>query len=192
MQESLPTKILSYAAIIIAGWGIVYPKPYGLVALLHVSMPWIALWLFKLSGKQRANEDLAIQIAVAFLVLPGVALSFMARTQFHAVRWMDALWLAIAVSAIFTISILKVNGWLHGFSWLTILGLLIFLSYGYGAGMEINALLDRSVPTIYSAKVLASYSSYSRRTPSYHLELGPWGPMRFDQTISVPSSFYKS
>ena len=60
-------------------------------------------------------------------------------------------------------------------------------SYGYGAGMQLNALLDGSTRQIFYVLVTGKHVSSGRST-SYHLQLAQWGPNTSGQDLMVPSS----
>jgi hypothetical protein len=61
---------------------------------------------------------------------------------------------------------------------------------GYGAGLEVNALLDQSTPISYPVAVLSKHVSRGRST-SYHFAPAPWGPYRTSEDVRVPGWRYR-
>ena len=69
-------------------------------------------------------------------------------------------------------------------------GFLLLASYGYGGGMQVNAALDSSTPSIHPIRVLGKRMTRSRGT-SYYLQLEPWESLP-QKEISVPRSAYQA
>jgi hypothetical protein len=55
--------------------------------------------------------------------------------------------------------------------------------------MQVNALLDRSVPRPFRVVVISKYASHGKST-SYHLKLAPWGPKVSGQDLMVSYIHY--
>jgi hypothetical protein len=185
---------LNIAAWVIAGWAWLYPRPYNLAITLLILMPWLAVTLMARSEglfhiDQRRND--AHPSLGPMFIMPGLILAVRALNDMHALEWKPALGLSIVVGSLLWIAVVKVDPDLRSRAVSLVILLFITLAYGYGAGMETNALLDRSAPSVYSAHVMHKHVSSGRHT-TYDLLLEPWGPQAQSENISVSSSLYRS
>jgi hypothetical protein len=74
--------------------------------------------------------------------------------------------------------------------WGAMIGMLFIAgAYGYGLAAAADTIPDRATPANYSVTVENKHESHGRST-SYYLDLGPWGPMRGPNSLSVPLSIY--
>ncbi len=67
---------------------------------------------------------------------------------------------------------------------------MIAVAYGYGAPYIINATFDQAIPTEYRASMLSKYSS-GGKTTTYYLNVGPWGPRRAADNVTVSHDYYR-
>jgi hypothetical protein len=79
--------------------------------------------------------------------------------------------------------------WLKKHHGIVALLLILCCAYGYGAGLQVNALLDRSAPQTYRVMVNSKYVSHGKST-SYHLKLAPWGPNEGEQNLMESKGLY--
>jgi hypothetical protein len=186
---------LNIAAWVIAGWAWLYPRPYNLAITLLILMPWLAVILMARSEglfhiDQRRND--AHPSLGPMFIMPGLILAVRALNDMHALEWKPALGLSIVIGSVLWIfTAVKVDTDLRSRRVSLVILPFIMLAYGYGAGMEINALLDRSAPSVYSVHVMHKHIS-SGRHRTYDLLLEPWGPEAQSENISVSSSLYRS
>jgi hypothetical protein len=86
----------------------------------------------------------------------------------------------------------KVDASLHARPATLVLAFLITFAYGYGAGLEINQLLDHSAATVYSGRVMGKHISSGSKHTNYDLEVNSPELDAFNGNLSVPSSLYHS
>lgn len=173
-------------------WGLFYPRPYELVIAILVFLPLVALALIACSkGIIRVDQnknDPHPSLALAIMV-PALALAIRSLAGLYVVRWSNALWLAIGIGALIWYATLKVDPTLATRRVGAIAWAAVALFYGYGAGLQANAVLDRSPSTTYEATISRKYISRGRST-SYHLRLNPWGPRQDGSSIQVARPLY--
>jgi hypothetical protein len=123
------------------------------------------------------------------LILPGLFLSLIALQRIAPIGWERPLLLAAFGSAILVGLAFWCDAWLKKHLGATALLLILCCGYGYGAGLQVNALLDRSTPETYRVIVTGKHVSHGKST-SYHLNLAPWGPEVSGQDLMVSRSLY--
>jgi len=105
------------------------------------------------------------------------------------IGWKGPLLLTTVGSAILVGLAFWCDPWLKKHLGTTALLLILCCSYGYGAGVKVNALLDQSTPRKYRVIVTGKNVSHGKST-SYHLNLAPWGPNVNGQNLMVSYSQY--
>jgi len=175
-------------------WGWFYPRPYRLVMISLLLLPWLALAIVMRSGglfriDSRPNDP---HPTVAFVfLLPGCVLMLRAVTDVHLLGWKAAVCvsvlvgLALAGMAMIADPTLKT----HRGSIVGILFLSLF--YGYGAGVQANAIFDRSTERVFTAKVIRKGIVTGKRT-TYKLYLAPWGSQIRTDEVFVSQRWYDS
>lgn len=186
---------LKAATYVIAGWGWIYPQPYDLVVTLLILLPWLAVVIVARSDgifriDQRRN-DAHPSVGVLFL-MPGLVLTMRVLNDMHVVAWKPALYLAIGIGLLLWMAAAKVDASLRTRPATLVLAFLITLAYGYGAGLEINQLLDHSAATVYSGRVMGKHISSGSKHTNYDLEVNSPDLDAFNGNLSVPSSLYHS
>jgi hypothetical protein len=68
---------------------------------------------------------------------------------------------------------------------------LITCSYGYGAGLELNNLADRSVARVFQAVVVEKRVEGDWKWRTWYLTLKPWGPVTDNDEVSVSKTLYQ-
>ena len=63
--------------------------------------------------------------------------------------------------------------------------------YGFGVITQLDTLPDQAPSSSFTAQVNGEHASHGRST-TYYLDLGPWGPIETNNSISVPWSVYSS
>lgn len=187
-------RVINTLAVVLGLWGFIYPRPYGLAIAILIWAPFLALALVAASKGilrlQTTRADPRPNVILAVIV-PAVALTMRTLTTVYVVQWAGAAWLAIGVGAVLWFAAIKADPNLVNRR----AGALVFapfaLVYGYGAGLEANAALDRSPVSTYEAIISAKYISHGRST-SYHLQLDPWGPNQAGSRIQVSRAVYEA
>jgi len=157
-----------------------------------VALPWVAIVLvakfapFYRFGGPRSSPLPDLSLA---LIGPGFFLVLGVLQSVVPVGWEGPSLLAVLGSALLVGVAFWRDPWLKKHRGATALLLLLCCSYGYGAGMQVNALLDGSTPQTYRVIVGAKHVSHGKST-SYHLSLAPWGPKESGQDLMVPYSQY--
>lgn len=182
------TLCLNVAAGILAVWMTAEGHPIAAVAL--VLMPVLALVLTAhSSGFIRFQKDYPnglIAVGIACGVLP--LRTSMATTAVDANdSWLFAVIIGLVFSAAaarFTPLLTEYRPWIP-----IVLG--AALLYGYGAGMQVNRLLDLSPGIMHKAPLLA-HDVKGGRTMHYRLKLGPWGDRPDGNTVEVPKENWRA
>ena len=151
----------------------------GALALL----PWLAL----AATVRRPRTDLYVP-----LMLPGCVLGLRAVIDVQLLeRWQPLLpGAAIAIVMAILIRVTRADRefplWLY-----LLLFAPVMAFYGYGSVVLANKALDRSQPTVYPTFVQDHSIHKVSRHIDWNLRLGPWGPRREAQDVSVPRWFYE-
>jgi hypothetical protein len=183
--------LVNGAAVAATLWSIVYPQPHALVVAVLAGLPLAAAFLAVLSpGLFRLyvrRNDAHPNLAVAFL-LPGFALLMRAGMDCQVLEWSQAWWpLAVIGLGIFVVALVADGSWRARPAAAAIL--LFAAIYGMGAGLELNALADRSHTDVFATHVVAKRVGVGR-SRTYHLTLGPWGPRETEDSVSVMRPLY--
>ena len=183
-----PSAILAHAltilAIAAAGWALYDPRPYWPVVALLALLPWLAL----VATARRPKPDLYIP-----LMLPGCVLGLRAVIDVQLLeRWQPLL--PAAVIAFVMAVLIRLTREDREFPlWLS---LLLFVPvtafYGYGSVVLANKLLDRSSPKLYLTFVYDRSMHKVSRQMVWDLRLGPWGPRKEAESVSVPRGLYEA
>ena len=185
---SRPSAIFPYAltivAIVAAGWALYDPRPYWPVVALLALLPWLAL----VATARRPKADLYIP-----LMLPGCVLGLRAVIDVQLLERWQALLPAAAIAIVMAVLIRLTREDREFPLWLS---LLLFVPvtafYGYGSVVLANKLLDRSSPKLYLTFVYDRSMHKVSRQMVWDLRLGPWGPRKEAQNVSVPRGLYEA
>lgn len=167
-------------------WALFYPQPYALAIGATCLTPWTALAAVLLSGNLirldgKVNSAYP-NVGFAFL-MPCPALMLRAFTDYHILSW-QAFWpLFFLVSLAFAGATVGVEKELRKRA-IHVLPIILFAAlYGYASVLCLNAVLDRSTPTVYKTEVLKKWISSGQHATHTFL-LAPWGartePEKFD------------
>jgi hypothetical protein len=159
---------------------------------LLILLPWVAIFLvakftpfYRFGGPRNGPlPDLTMA-----LIGPGFFLMLSSLQHVAPVAWEAALSLAVLGSVLLTGAAFWSDPYLKTRLGLSALLLALGCSYGYGAGMQVNVLLDRSAPQTFAVAVQSKRVNHGKST-TYHLQLAPWGPHADGQDILVSSNFY--
>ncbi len=176
------TLYLNVGTGIFGVWMTAAGHPVAAVALILA--PWLALALTAhSSGFIRFQNDYPnglVAAGIACGILPlRTSMSTTAVDANHA--WTIAVVIGLlcsAAAARFTPLLSQYRPWIP-----IIIG--AALLYGYGAGMQINRLLDGTPAVMYRVPLLAR-DGHVQRSMQYRLRVGPWGGRRNVNTVEVP------
>jgi hypothetical protein len=185
--------VLNGLAIGAAGWGYLYPRPYGLAVASLVLLPWVALLLvFRSHGLFRVStqrNDVRPSLAPC-LYVPGFALLARAVGDVGVIDLTQAFAVALAVGVV--LALVAIASDVSARTPAAIFGLIVLCGpYGYGAAVTMNALVDRSARQDFKVPVLTRYMTHGRST-SYHLRLAPWGPRSEQNDVMVSQAVYSA
>jgi hypothetical protein len=163
-----------------------------LLIWMMIALPWAAILLvavfrpyYRFGGPRNSPlPDLSMM-----LLIPGAWLTLHALQNIAPIGWRAPLSLTAIGSLILVGAALWVDPWLQRHRGTAVLLLFIGCGYGYGAGLQVNALLDGSAPQAYRVLVVSRHVSHGKST-SYHLQLAPWGPNVGGQDLMVSPSRY--
>jgi hypothetical protein len=169
------------------------PDPHHVLAWLCIALPWVTIALvrqfqpfYRLGGpKNSPLPDLSLPF-----IIPGAVLSLLAVMSLSPVGWRPTLELSLVFSAALWGAAMLADPWLRKHRITAVLLAALSIGYGYGAGLEVNALLDRSTPISYPVAVTSKHVSHGKST-NYHLGLAPWGPYRTSEDVMVPGWRYR-
>jgi hypothetical protein len=172
--------------------GFFFRDPDHVLTWAMIALPWVAILLvahfapfYRFGGPRNSPlPDLSLM-----LIIPGLFLTLRALQRIAPIGWEGLSWLTAFGSAILVGLAFWCDPWLKKHRGTTVLLLFLCCSYGYGAGMQVNALLDRSMPQTYRVIVTAKHVSHGKSS-SYHLTLAPWGPEVSGQDLMVAYSQY--
>jgi hypothetical protein len=172
--------------------GLFVRDPNHLLIWALITLPWVGIFLvfmfapyYRFGGPRNGPlPDLSL-----VLMIPGLFLSLRALQGIAPVGWEGPLSLTVFGSVILVGLAFWCDPWLKQHRGTAVLLLVPCCAYGYGAGMQVNALLDQSTPKTYRVIVTGKYVSHGKST-SFHLKLAPWGPNVSGQTLVVFRSQY--
>jgi hypothetical protein len=189
----LLAKGVNGATIALAISALVLPDYHHLVTATLIALPWVAIWLvarfqplYRFGAKRNdTHPDLT-----AVLMMPGLLLTARALTDAHTFEWLGILMLAFGGGLALSGAALRADPWFRQQRWTAILTCVFTLAYGFGAGFEIDVLADSTKPSIYPTQVLGKRVSRGSKSTTYHLRVGPWGPITGDYEIGVSAARY--
>src|SRR5262249_46386385 len=139
--------------------------------------------LFRI-GNDGNRNDPHPNVAMPVL-LPSVVLTMRVAHDMRFVQWTGVFCAAAALAALLTLAAIVVDRSLPSRPGMIILFFMFSMIYGFGAGMEGNALFDRSQPSLYSVQIA---NKFRGKGSSLHLYLRPWGPQQDNDDVPVSRS----
>lgn len=168
-------------------------RPFLILVVLHMSLPWIALGLAAClpgdsapSTPKKGGPGSVLAVSLWFIALSSL---FVFDTT-QVVSLQRAVYLGCIPGAMFFATVILLRRRDSGGSNATTAIVMLLLSavYGYGLVRELNIELDRSPGTVYPAIVLGK-SSFKG---GYSLSLATWDLANGADTIHIPYSLYHS
>jgi len=183
----------SLATIAIFLGGVVYVFfGYGsqrLLVILLIGLPWM-IFLLVISLRKYCAIDLASKSDVKqALLLDGPMLCLLAIFDFSSAAWLGPLVMVILGAGFLVLGAANSAPALFAGRRQLATFAIVFGAYGYGAGMEINALLDSRSPKTYPVEVTAKRHG-TIGAAAYFLTVGPWGSMQKVDEIVVREELY--
>jgi len=183
------TAPLNIIGIVSTIWAIFFPVPYNiaiavcaLVPVASIFLMWFLKGLIGFETKKWRSEKPHLTFP---LTGPSLALAFRALIDFHILAF-DKVWVpAILVSLVFSMLLYAFSADVKKKPAYLLVTLIFGFTYGFGLIMEANCLLDKSVPAVYTARVLGKRTSYSSRSRSYYIKVTPWGSKAEENEISI-------
>jgi hypothetical protein len=190
--------VLTVIAVGLGLWAVFYPNPYRFLMTSLALLPWIAIALTLRSGglfRLGARKNDPHPTLAAVFLMPGFVLALRVMTDMNLLDWRASLYVSAALTCILGIAAVMSDSSLREAGRATVLVALLSVfcgaAYGFGAGMQTNALLDHSPTRVYRAEITAMRVSHGRHT-SYDLYLTPWGPKLEPDHVTVSRKFYNS
>lgn len=183
------------SAIALAVGALILPSdPYHLVFAGLVAVPWVAVGmvavfqpLYRFGGRG-GDEHPDLTMA---LITSGFILMLRALSTLETLDWRGPVVLACAGGLALGGAAARVDPWFRKRHWEVLLAGLLTCSYGYGAGLELNALADQSVPRVFRTEVLEKHVNEDRNWTTWYLTLKPWGPVAEADEVSVSKALYQ-
>jgi len=191
VKARLLARVVNVIGVVMAVWTALLPLPYKAAVMAAAVMPLAALLVAVFSrGAIRLAEVSKEKVPhVAYAAIaPAAALAFRA-TFFRVLEERPLLLPVLAVAvplAAVSFRFVKAAAWNYVFI------VFFVLLYGFGAAMEANCLLDRSVPAVYEVAVAGKHKTGggARRTASYYLSVGPWRARKEINDVEVSRRAY--
>jgi hypothetical protein len=187
--------VLSAIAVALGAWGYLAPNPSGLVTLLLIVMPWVALGMDAaapgLFAVNNWRNDARSNLAAA-LILPGLVLTVRALTEYDLLEWQLALGASLIIGGTFALLLALADRSVLNSVSRFILVLPFALFYAFGAVAQANVWLDVSPPTIEQVAVVGKHGSSGTRRASWYLSLAPWGPRTTPEDVLIARPLYDS
>ena len=188
------TRPLNIIGVVASLWAFAFPVPYLPAILVCASIPVAAILMMAyLKGsinfetKKGKSEVPYLTFAIA---MPPAVLAWRALIDFHIFSFAHVWVPAAAIAIFFSVLIFLLSADMKRKPLYILVALIFGFMYGYGVLIEANCLADKSMPNAYNVKVLGKRSSYSSRSRSYYIKVGPWGPRTKGGEISIRKSGY--
>lgn len=172
-------------------WSVTYPRPYALCIAAVFAIPVCALVYEALNRESIAILPAGEQDTTFFAFLFGMgALAYRGYHDVQIFSRTQAVEYAAIVAA-FTIVALamveqKFRSWI---AWIILLPVLTF-TFGLGAVLEGDMLLDRSAPESFKTRVIDRHISWGRRYKTFSVHLARWGNNTTDTYNLIDGNTY--
>ncbi len=189
--------VLNWAGGLTCLWLIFYPTPLLYASWAGVLVPVLAIIvLFGYRPMIRLDERPSSTTPSVMLAVLGPALGLSLRSLFDVEMLTYApLWLLMVKIGLLSAALLAfgssdyITNGPHRKSEIASI-LLFVLPYSFGVSSLLNAVLDSALPTAYQTPILNKHSS-TGKTTTYYLKVGPWGPRREPDDVTVSGHYYR-
>jgi hypothetical protein len=183
-------------AVVVSLWTLIIHLPYALSISICAFIPIIAIIIVKKSQGaihilQLAKSDNSHVIFA--IISPSTVLALRALLDYNIYSGEHLILPMLTVCISYILLLYRFDSCRQR----TIINYLLILPfvllYGFGVVMEVNGILDKSTPQIYTVKVIDKYTSGGgyRSLKSHHLIVSPWGKNTTENRVSVPKHIYE-
>jgi hypothetical protein len=190
----LVTGVNSAAIVLSAGYLFSPIDPAHLLFASLLALPWFAIGLvarfqplYRFGGR---SSDWHPDLSLA-LITPGLILALRTLAAIETLGWRGPATLACIGGLGLAGAAARVDPWLRKQRWEVLVAGLITCSYGYGAGLELNSLADRSIPRVFPTVVVEKRVDGDWKWRTWYLTLKPWGPVTENDEVSVSKALYE-
>lgn len=188
------SRLLNISAGVVTIWVWIYPRPYNQLIFALLVLPFISLAAIRqfprLIRIDHQRSDPRPSIGIGFM-FPGFGLMLRGISDVHLFTWSQTVALSLAVAlAVCSLALIADASVRSGFVNMLFV-YLILIPYGFGSVMELNSILDRSKPIVYSARVLSKEISVGKHT-DYRLYLESWELKQGGGWESVPPGLFRT
>jgi hypothetical protein len=169
------------------------PDPRHLLTITFMALPWIFIVLvaryqpfYYIGGVERDGAHVNFSQILAF---PGLALLMHVLIDFHVLNWKSPVLLACTGSVLLMTAAFVADPSLRARPMAALPPGLLLGMYGYGAGMDINALVDPG-PSVYKTTVVRKEGG--RNAEVDYLVLAPWGPIQKAEYVRVSGARFEA
>lgn len=170
------------------------PDPYHVLTWTAVALPWLAIAAvakFRPFYRFGGPNNCPLPDLSPPLFIPGIFLALVALKSMSTVDWQSTLVLTLLGALAIVGAAFYVDPWLRKHFGAAALLAVLCCGYGYGAGLEANALLDHSTPRPYHVTVLSKRVSHGK-SRSYYLGVPAWGPHALGEDVMVSRWRYQN
>ena len=194
---------LEYITMGLGLWFLIYPKPYEILFTALLCIPLLGFLLNGLTGRPSISSLVEIKkdddgsdkydVAdfidfAAWIILLRVLLDYEFES-FYSIIIPGTIAFIIMLLILFSTH-KRIDNTAKSKTWIYSSLIFNIFLYSYAGTYGANCVYDKSVPTVYNAKVVDKRISKGRRHTTYYVEVTPWGHHYDKEEISVPSSQY--
>ncbi|MGE3106459.1 MAG: hypothetical protein AB7K14_14615 [Lysobacterales bacterium] len=188
------TRHLGIGTSAVVVWGLLYPRPYEIVVGALIVLPAVALVFAATSkGLIQVNQHLRDKrpSIVNTLIGSGALLALRAFLDFHVLDWPLVLGAALAVAALITLVITRLDVAMRNWSAALLMGCVFCLPYAYGTVVELNVLLDGAAPQRLATTVTGKHQT-TGNYQSWNLIIAAWDSAHDSVDVNVNKRMYES
>lgn len=192
---------LEYVSIGMCLWFVFYPKPYQLLLIVLLLLPFIGMYLNGLekpciASLVEINRGSKNEYDVAdFIDLPAWAILIRVLVDYETDSFVSILLAGsvalVAICIFLFITHEKIRQSNKDKWWIYSSIFFSFFVYSFSAVIAVNCSFDTSEPQVYETTVIDKYISRGKHT-NYYIKVKPWGHHYDVESIRVPSSDYSN
>lgn len=194
LKDGAKAVLVSMGLLVVAS--ALLPDSHHVMLALLIVFPWVSialvarfqpLYRFGAMRSYRQQPDLT-----AALILPGIMLTLPTLEQMHTLSWQGPLSLALAGGVLLSAAAFRADPAVLRERWGAVLIAPLACIYGFGAGMQLNAVADRSPAHVYDARVSGKRIQQGSHSTREYLRLEPWGPFNDPAYVRVSDAMYRA
>ena len=194
---------LEWIAIGLSMWFLFYPKPYNLLLLSLLLLPFIGMFLNGLNKPSIASlveidRNSKNEYDVAdFIDIPAWAITIRVFIDYE----LDSYWGLIIIGSVAFIAVLfflfithkQIEDSNKDKLWIYLSIIFSIFIYSYSSIYAINCSFDNSVPKVYDSKIIDKHISRGRKgRKTYYVKVQPWGHHYESENMKVSRDEYES